>query len=820
MLPQRAYHGATMAGPLQHLRVIDLTTGPVGGVATMVLADFGADVVKIEPPGGDPFRFLASAPVWLRGKRSAVLDLTTAEGRAQLARLAEQADLVLTSCAPGDAAALGCDHETLAAEHPTLVTCAITAFGPVGPYAHYPAHEGIVAAKAGRMQFFAGLTPRDGPHFAALQVASHATALAAVLGSLAALIARDRIGRGQHVETSLLQGITAYDLVDLAHTSLKEREPERWAESPIPPPLMPTINYHPVMTKDGAWLQLGNLLQHLFDNYLVSADFGYVYGDAAHAGSPATWSDATREAFRDRMLLHSRDLTAEEWMRRFIDHGGVAAHRYQSTQEALDDPDLVANGHVVETPHPLGGDRPPMRQIGLLARLTGTPGTLRPAIPTVGQHTDEVLGERHEPRAMVEPTAPLAPPLDGVLVLDFSTIIAAPLAATHLADLGARVIKIEQVGGDPWRWMYRGLGFAKTNAGKESIALDLKSDEGRAIAHALIARADVLIHNYRPGVPERLGIGYEQARAIRADIVYVSANGYGLDGPGAHRPATHPIPGAALGGAVWQSGGMPAGTSIDELREGARRLSRANDVNPDPNTSAVIAGATLIALWARHRTGQGQQLFTDMLGANAYANLDDFFAYEGRAPRPSVDAEVLGTGPLYRLFRCAEGWVFLGVVLDEEWGRLCDALRDLTRTDLGDDARFATREARAAHAGALTATLDEVFATRTADAWEQALTARGVGCVRADGPLPGVFWHTDPHVATNGFVSRVTHLEHGPYERYHAIARVRGAERAYGPAPAGGEHAEALLRELGYDTSEIARLRTAGVVWSGPVVLD
>lgn len=140
-----------MPGPLEHLCVIDLTSGPVGGVATMVFADFGADVVKIERPGGDPFRFLPSASVWLRGKRSVVLDLASAEGRAHLERLVWSADIVLTSGTPEQTRKARLDQDTLAAINPTVVTCAITGFGPTGPYAEYPAHEGVVAAKAGRM---------------------------------------------------------------------------------------------------------------------------------------------------------------------------------------------------------------------------------------------------------------------------------------------------------------------------------------------------------------------------------------------------------------------------------------------------------------------------------------------------------------------------------------------------------------------------------------------------------------------------------------------------------------------------------------------
>ena len=126
---------------LDDLRVIDLSEGPIGGMATMVLADFGADVVKVERPGGDPWRTVANAPMWLRGKRSAVLDLTTEPGRESLARLAESADVVVTSMRPGKAESLGAGCERLSAANPALVYCAITGFGAKGPYVGYPGYD-------------------------------------------------------------------------------------------------------------------------------------------------------------------------------------------------------------------------------------------------------------------------------------------------------------------------------------------------------------------------------------------------------------------------------------------------------------------------------------------------------------------------------------------------------------------------------------------------------------------------------------------------------------------------------------------------------
>ena len=808
-----------MPSPLEGIRIIDLSTGAVGGMATMVMADFGAEVIKVEPPGGDPFRFLASAPIWLRGKRSVALDLAEEGDRVRLRQLAASADVVVTSFRPGEAERLGADYESLGDGNPGMVYTQITGFGPKGTYAGYAPYEGVVAARGGRMMAFEGTDPRPGPQFAALQVLSHTAAQAAVTGTLAALLARERIGQGQFVETSLLQALQSYDMYGLSFASLMARDPQRWASAApaTAPNRLPTVNYQPVMARDGRWIQLGNLLQHLFDNFVAAADLVEIFGDERYQGPTGGWAEADREAFRDRMLARMRELDSEEWQRIFVENGGVVSTLFQTTQEALSDPDLVLNGHVVELPDGRPGHEgaSPMKQPGPIARMTATPADIRGAAPEVGEHQS----------ILQEPRAPWQPPvtsgseggaLHGLTVLDFSTIIAAPLACTHLADLGARVIKVEQVGGDPWRGMGTGsLGAIKTNSGKESICLDLKSPDGQEIVRRLIAQADVMVHNFRPGVPERLGMAYRDACGVNPAVVYVTVNGYGPLGPSAHRPATHPIPGAALGGAVWQAGVMPTGTALPELREGARRLFRANEVNPDPNTSAVIASAALLGLYARQAHGVGQELFVDMMGANAYANADDFFWYEGREARPSVDPELHGTGPLYRLYPAAAGWVFLGLMLDEEWSAFC---RLTGQAALAADPRFVSRAARAEHADALTEALTTLFLARTADEWEALLAAEGLGCVRADGPLPGDFWYTSEHVAANSFAATVQHTAHGEIARHTPVVRTAATPARLTSAPLAGEQTDAILRELGYDGAEVNRLREAGVAWSEAAV--
>ena len=154
-----------MTGPFEALRVIDLSSGQAGGVTTMVLADFGADVIKVEPPGGDPGRAEPASPMWLRGKRSVELDLSDGADRGRLHALVRGADVVVASFAPGEAEAAEADYATLSALNPGLVYCSITGWGSTGPYAHYPADERLVAAKSGRMQSFAGVVRRDGPSF-------------------------------------------------------------------------------------------------------------------------------------------------------------------------------------------------------------------------------------------------------------------------------------------------------------------------------------------------------------------------------------------------------------------------------------------------------------------------------------------------------------------------------------------------------------------------------------------------------------------------------------------------------------------------------
>src|SRR5215213_8947562 len=378
------------------LRVVDVTTGPVGGIATMVLADFGADVVKVEPPGGDRFRALAASPLWLRGKRSVTADLTTTDGRQQLHGLVAAADVLVVSGPPSRARRWGIDADAAIALRPDLVHCSITGWGPTGPLAEVPGYDAAVAARGGRMLAFERQLRRGGPVFAAVPVASHVAAHGAVQGIVAGLLARTRGGGAQRVETSLLQGLLPFDLVELLLVEMAERSGLEAPNILAAGGDLPTLNYHPVMAGDGRWIQCGNLLEHLLMAFLDATDLlGELLADERFVAPIGTWDEETVAAARDMMLVRLQERTAEEWMAIFRADGNIAAEPFLTTAQALHHPDLVAGGDIVTIDDPVHGA---VRTIGPIAELTATPARIGRAAPQPGEHTDEVLAEWAHPQ--------------------------------------------------------------------------------------------------------------------------------------------------------------------------------------------------------------------------------------------------------------------------------------------------------------------------------------------------------------------------------------------------------------------------------------
>ncbi len=810
---------------LKGVTVLDFAQGMAGSVATMVLSDFGAEVIKIEPPEGDPYRSIQSSLLWNRGKKSVVLDLSTDDGRASARALAESADILVETFEPGEADAVGIGYRALSAVNPGLVYTSITGFGAEGPYAQYPPYEPLIAAKCGRFALFAGQNDREGPNYAAVQVGSHAAGMAAVRGSIAALMLREKTGRGQHVETSLLRAITYYDLAQWAIWQMMIKFPEDFPDDPTVVTSRPTpLQYLPVRTKDGRWVQLANLMERLFIAEVKAIGLGHMLDEPRYANAPNLDSEA-KEEMREAILARMQELTLDEWMDLFVNvEGDVAAEPFLTCTEAFDHPQMVHNGAVQTVDDPTVG---PMRQLGPLFKMDGTPGAVPGPAPLVGQHTDEVLARLGCPAesdsSEVAPACDSAPtsyakfphhPLEGVTVLDMSTVIAGPLTGSLLAELGARVIRIETLAGDWMRAPYKGFFTNRTMAGTEGLSIDLKTADGQEVLGRLLPGVDVVLHNMRPGAPERVGIGLNRVRELNPDAVYAYLGGYGSSGPYSHRPAMHPIGGAVAGGVLAQVGPdliPPAEAPMEmaELIEVSRKLGRANEVNPDPNTAMVTATAITMALYGRQRFQTPQYVETTMIGANAYTNADDFFDFEGRLPRSAVDPDGFGRGALHRLYEASDGWVFLCCLFDREWESLCETIG---RADLLDNPRYGTSKLRTENDGALAAELSAVFSGKGALEWEGLLTSAGVGCVQTEDRGMYFFFSDDPHVQASRLTTEVSHPRFGTFWRYVPILEFSETQCVAGPGIMRGQHTIPILAELGYSKEEVHGLRARGVL--------
>jgi crotonobetainyl-CoA:carnitine CoA-transferase CaiB-like acyl-CoA transferase len=849
-----------MSAVCEGLRVIDFTTWMAGPLATMVLADNGADVIKIEPPGGDPARVLPAFQTWNRGKQSVVLDLKTDAGRARAGELIAGADVVVASFRPGGAGRpgaagrLGIAYDRVHELNPRAVYASISGYGESGRSANLPGYEAFVAAKSGRMMMFESIADRPGPAYPAVPVASFAAAMFTVQGILAALRTRRLTGLGQHVTVSLLASLMPYDMVMWIAPQLSALDDKTATgaaskgvyNTPLttnvsgtqqgdasraynprqvhrPEFRVPRPNYLPAVTKDGVWLQFANTADHLWLAQMEALGLTDLYGEERFAKMPSVTNERDSEALWEIVLDRVRSRSYAEWARMFDEHRDVAVDRFLSPIEAIAHRQVAYNGHIVDVP---GLDGSPTRQPGSLVRYSQSELRIGEPAPRLDEHRDELVCEVPRPPSLGEGEVEDSPwrgpevregpaadgPLAGVTMLDFATFFAAPYATSILANLGARVIKIETLGGDYSRYSAGGLLAFPTTQGKESVALDLKRDEGRAIVRKLIERADALLHNFRPGVPERLGIDAETCLALNPRLVYLYGASYGDGGPDASRPAFHPIAGAIAGNAVRQAGaGRPladaATLPIDDLKREAWRMLRANEANPDVNAAIAAATALLLGLYARDQTGEGQSLMTTMIASNMYANSDELIDYEGRPPVRTPDADLYGLGPLYRLYETDAGWVFLACLQRKEWEAFCAMIEQLKLASRWHDAWSMDGAAPG-----LAAALEALFRTRAADEWERLAIEHDVPLVAVESRDPGRFCLEDEDMRAQGYMAQVHSASYGTYWRHGSPHQFSAHTLTYGPWEPVGGHTRAILAELGYGEVEIARLISDRVV--------
>jgi crotonobetainyl-CoA:carnitine CoA-transferase CaiB-like acyl-CoA transferase len=404
-------------------------------------------------------------------------------------------------------------------------------------------------------------------------------------------------------------------------------------------------------------------------------------------------------------------------------------------------------------------------------------------------------------------------PLAGLTVLEFASWLAGPYGTSLLADLGARVIKVESPTGDDGRWSLGGR--TRTFQGKESLVIDLKRPEGQEVVAKLLDRADGLMHNMRGDAAARLGVDYESARRHNPEIVYLYAGSYGSSGPGAGRVAFHPTMGALSGGVLRQigRGNEPPAADVeldgDELYAASLALGHCNEASPDITGALGVATAMTMGFLHRARTGQGQYIESTMLASNLYLCSEDAIRYEGQVPLPELDGDIRGLGPLDRLYATGSGWLLVNCHTQAEWALLCDVVG---LPHLVDQERFADAAARRRFGDQLIAELSVALGARTADEWEGLCLAAGVAAVRADAMNGDDFFLTHPQVAENGFIVEVSHPGVGTYHRSNCGVRFSRTPGVANAAHQFGQDGAAILGELGYDDETVAQWVKAGVV--------
>jgi len=771
--------------------VVEIGESIAAATAGWVLSDYGADVFVVEPPGGSRLRRAPAWPMWARGKRTAPLDLTTDDGRAALGGLVDGADVVIVALEPATADRLGVDAASLTAGRPALVHCEITGFGRGHPLSGVPGHEGAVAVRGGRAAEFSSLFGGERPAFPAVPVGTYGAAMLALQGIFAALVERERTGRGQRVATNLLGAMSVYDMIMWVPGGDRG---VRVADNPM-------LFYTVARTSDGVWLQFSENSPRLFRAFLRAIELEHLLDEPRYRGAPSFVAPDDGREMRQVLMQRIGERTWAEWQERFAPDPDVNAEEFALPGDALHHPQLLANGDSRE----VGGTR----WLGPIVTCSATPALAHTPAP-----------REPKPAPLAWPSQQAAPAagggshrlLEGVTVLELSTWIATPTAAGLLADLGARVIKIEPPEGDPLR--QHTSAAMKTVQGKECIIVDLKSPDARPVMHRLVEHADVLIHNYRPGAPERLGIDYATLRRVNPRLVYLYAGSYGSTGPYSARPAFHVTAGAVCGGARAQAGaGNPplpgVALDADDLVHWSRYLTRSNEANPDYNGGLASAAAVAMALWARERTGEGQALETRMMLSNAYTLSEHYVDYAGRPPRVLPDRDVYGLHALYRLYPASEGWVFAAAPDDRDFAKLCALVG---RPGLVTDVRFATGEARRANDAELAAELAAVFATRPAAEWEREAAGAGVAVVESNQGVHASYIFDAPWAEELGFVETTTATGSGPYRRYGRGVRTEQALAPTTGADEAGTATRRVLASVGYDDDEIDKLVASGVV--------
>jgi len=802
-----------MPGVLTGLKVIDLSTGVAGPMVGMLLADHGADVVRIDQ-ADDPYASCLGYRVWQRGKRRAALDLVA--DRAAILALIGQADILVENFSPDVGREFGYDPESLRALNGRLVHCSITAYGREGEDAERAHYDALVAARVGlqyeqrgwpegavnhmvgREALFGDLEipydwvqgpEREGPVFSASTWPSLGAFFLALTGVSAALYARENSGRGQLVATSLMQGAMAgasgvwqrmenpdaegFDTWILSSRSPKghfECADGRWVHNWVPNPrfiLQASAGEHLNATPDLTVQNDPDRFGVGPEELLVMAHYQPILAEALRKFPCDEWVEAAAKA----------EMTMQE---------------ARAVEVALADPLMLADGCVVELDDPELGK---IREVGVTYTLSACPAPITRAAHVAGADTKAVRAEAAAAVAVgpVASGGEQGPPLAGIRVLDLGLAIAGPFGTQQLSDLGAEVIKVNAL----WDMYWHRTHIAyMANRGKRSISLNLKDPRARALLLELVRTADVVQHNMRYDAAERLGVDYESLKKIKPNLIYCHTRGH-EHGPREGLPGNDQT-GACLAGVQYADGAMS---------DGGKPMWSLTSFG-DTGNGYLSAVGILQALYHRKRTGHGQYVDTAIVNACLLNTSYAVATASGQGfARPQLDREQLGMGAANRLYQAKDGWICVVALREREWQGLLQFA--------GGDALVAQYEAPAAQYAA-----DSAVGLRIAEAFAGLSVAEALVACAAHG-VPAEY--SDPEFSRRLFdrtdlkalrwTAEYNHAFVGKLEQIGLLYSLSETQGVIQGAPMiVGDQTEAILREMGHDQASIEGLLAERVI--------
>jgi crotonobetainyl-CoA:carnitine CoA-transferase CaiB-like acyl-CoA transferase len=783
---------AALAG----IRVVELGNGVSAAFCARLFADYGADVIKVEPPGGDVTRRWGPFPgddpdaeksglfFFLNtNKRGITLDPNTPEGREHLLDLLSRADVFIENNAPRQMRDWGLDYATVSALNPELVMISITPFGQTGPYADWKGGDLNAFHLSGTGNRYCG-RPGEPPLEHGTFSADFFGAYVATAWGVAAVAGRERVGAGQQIDVSCAEAIAAL-FVGAQNIGGMAQDGASGKRTGVGMPLGAPATILPC--KDGyVWM--------------MALERGQWEGLCRAMGDPE-WAQV--EMFQD---MFSRAQNAdviypliEQWA---IEHtkqeimdlcqtNGCPTTALFTVAEVANHPHLAERGFITEIEHPALGT---IRTLGAPIRLPDSPGGPRRAAPLLGQHTQEVLGApaQERPRASMPPRKPGALPLEGVRVANFGWGWLGPVAGQTLALLGAEVYKIESRAridinrtlppfGDGIRDPDRSLQNHAGWAGNGGITLNLKLPKAQELARRVVAECDVVLENFGPGVMARLHLGYDDLRAVRPDVVMVS------------------MPAAGLFGSLKEI--RTYGMSLSSIT-GLDSITGYRDGPPipmenafaDPLGGVIGALGTLLALCHRGRSGRGQHVdFSQQEGVVqmvAPAFMD--YVMNGRVAGPIGNRHPLAAAAPHGVFPCAgeDRWIAIAVGDDDGWQHLVTAMGDpewAGSPDFADTARrIENQDALDEHLSEWTGGLDD---------YELAATLQRHG-VAATPVLSVADLLNDPHFKARGTFPEVKHPLGFSETIYGAYVKTSGIEPPIRPGPVIGQDNEQVFQGL------------------------